>query len=51
METVNKDFVIEKGVLKKYLGNNNIVVIPGEVKIIGQEAFRKCIHIIYAENE
>ena len=46
METVNKDFVIEKGVLKKYLGNNNIVVIPGEVKIIGQEAFRKCIHII-----
>ena len=46
METVNKDFVIEKGVLKKYRGNNNIVVIPGEVKIIGQEAFRKCIHII-----
>ena len=45
METLNKDFVIENGVLKKYRGNNNTVVIPGEVKIIGQEAFRKCIHI------
>ena len=43
--TLNKDFVIENGVLKRYRGNENRIVIPGDVKIISSWAFRKCIHI------
>ena len=46
METENQDFLIENGILKRYRGNENIVIIPGDVKIISSWAFRKCIHII-----
>ena len=34
-----KDFVIEKGVLKEYVGNGGSVVIPDTVKQIGSHAF------------
>lgn len=30
------DFIIENGILKKYIGNSNIVVIPDEVISIGE---------------
>ena len=43
---MNKDFEIENGVLKRYRGNENRVIIPGDVKTISSWAFRKCIHII-----
>lgn len=48
VQTVNvnagsSDFIIEGGVLKKYKGNNEEVVIPNTVKIIGAGAFSKCI--------
>ena len=42
---MNRDFLIENGVLKRYRGNDGRVVIPGDVKIISSWAFRKCIHI------
>ena len=42
---MNKDFVIENGVLKRYRGNENRVIIPGDVVTISSWAFRKCIHI------
>ena len=38
MSTI-KDFLIEDGILKKYSGNNKEVVIPDEVKGIGNGAF------------
>ena len=37
-----KDFVIEKGVLLKYVGKGSEVVIPGKVKEIGGNAFYDC---------
>ena len=37
-----KDFVIVKGVLKKYKGTDNEVIIPDGVKRIGKEAFYDC---------
>lgn len=37
-----KDFVIEKGVLKKYTGPGGDVVIPDGVTRIGKEAFKEC---------
>lgn len=37
-----KDFVIENGVLKKYLGNGGDVVIPDGVYEIGRSAFYEC---------
>lgn len=46
MDAMNEDFEIKNGVLKRYRGNENSVVIPGDVKIISSWAFRKCIHII-----
>ena len=36
------DFVIEKGILKKYRGHGAKVVIPDSVTIIGECAFRDC---------
>ena len=33
------DFVIENGVLKKYTGKGGDVVIPEDVKEIGENAF------------
>lgn len=36
------DFVIEKGVLKKYVGKGGDVKIPSEVTTIGNEAFYHC---------
>ncbi|WP_035356734.1 leucine-rich repeat protein [Acetobacterium malicum] len=36
----DSDFVIENGVLTKYLGNATEVVIPEEVTVIGAEAFQ-----------
>ena len=36
------DFVIEKGVLKKYQGSGGAVVIPDSVTSIGNSAFKSC---------
>ena len=36
------DFIIENGVLKKYVGPGGDVVIPDGVTSIGEEAFRAC---------
>ena len=36
------DFVIENGVLKKYVGSGGDVVIPEEVTAIGNGAFSGC---------
>ena len=38
MNNVN-DFVIENGVLKKYVGPGGDVIVPGKAKIIGTGAF------------
>lgn len=37
-----KDFVIEDGVLKKYKGTDENVVIPAVVTDIGKNAFKEC---------
>ena len=37
----DSDFVIEDGVLKKYQGNEPVVIIPDTVKEIGYGAFKK----------
>lgn len=34
------DFIIEKGVLKEYKGNDTDIIIPDSVKEIGEEAFK-----------
>lgn len=39
------DFVIKKGVLEKYTGNEEKVVIPGSVKEIGYRAFSGCSNL------
>ena len=36
------DFVIETGVLKKYVGPGADVIIPDSVKTIGDDAFDNC---------
>lgn len=36
------NFVIENGILKKYAGTDNNVVIPDSVTEIGAAAFRDC---------
>jgi len=36
----DKNFIIENGVLKKYIGKRKDVIIPNGVKEIGIEAFR-----------
>ena len=38
----SKDFIIENGVLKKYVGSGGDVVIPEDVKCIGDHAFGGC---------
>ena len=40
------DFVIEDGILKKYVGAGGSVVIPNGVKSIGQGAFRDCKSLV-----
>ena len=37
-----EDFVIENGILKKYLGSGLVVCIPEGTEIIGPGAFRDC---------
>ena len=37
-----EDFIIEDGVLKKYVGKQSHVVIPDSVRVIGKSAFRDC---------
>ena len=39
------DFIIEKGVLKQYVGPGGEVVIPEGVRCIGQGAFRGCTQV------
>ena len=39
---MNQDFIIEKGVLKKYTGEESNVIIPEGVKSIGESAFSDC---------
>lgn len=41
-ESVNEDFSIVNGVLKKYYGKNANVVIPSDVKVIGSNSFYNC---------
>ena len=38
----DSDFVVENGVLEKYIGSGGNVVIPVEVKRIGSQAFYGC---------
>ena len=42
MSNIN-DFVIENGVLTKYLGKDSEVVIPNGVEVIGCAAFSSCM--------
>ena len=46
MSNIN-DFVIENGVLTKYIGNDTEVVIPDGVKVIGNFAFESDSPIIH----
>lgn len=39
------DFVIEKGILKKYTGTQKLVTIPGDVTCIGEKAFYGCSQV------
>ncbi len=51
--TENKDFIIEKNVLKKYLGTDSHVLVPDDVTIIGDGAFKnqkKIITVTLPEN-
>ena len=41
----DKDFVIEKGILKEYKGSGSKVIIPEGVKRIGGGAFWDCEHV------
>ncbi len=36
------DFIIENGILKKYVGDSEVVIIPKEVVQIGERAFSDC---------
>lgn len=45
-----RDFVIENGVLIKYVGTEDYVIIPEEVTAIGEEAFRNCPGVVTLEN-
>lgn len=51
--TENKDFIIEKNVLKKYLGTDSHVLVPDNVTAIGDRAFKnqkKIITVTLPEN-
>ena len=37
-----KDFVIENGVLKKYVGPGGNVIIPDDVSVIGSQVLWNC---------
>ena len=39
-------FVIQNGVLEKYLGDEAHVVVPEEVTIIGEDAFYDCQNMV-----
>ena len=41
-----KDFVIENGVLTKYVGKGGDVVIPNGVTSIGEWAFKFCKNLL-----
>ncbi len=48
-----KEFIIEKGILKKYLGTDIHVLVPDEVVVIGDGAFKnqnKLISVTLPEN-
>ena len=38
----SNNFVIESGILTKYIGESNHVIIPNSVEAIGESAFEKC---------
>ena len=42
----SKDFIVENGVLKEYVGSGGDVVIPDGVKEIGARAFSKCHNLM-----
>ncbi len=44
--TENKEFIIEKNVLKKYIGTDNHVLVPDTVTVIGDGAFKNQKKII-----
>ncbi|MDE7312977.1 MAG: leucine-rich repeat domain-containing protein [Eubacterium sp.] len=44
-ETERSDFIIEHGVLKKYTGSDETVVIPDGITEIGPWAFKDCISL------
>ena len=46
LSLINDDFDIEAGVLKKYKGNDSVVVIPDGVTEIGSNAFLDCNFLI-----
>ena len=39
---MNNEFDIRNGILYKYTGNSEVVVIPDSVHIIHEKAFRHC---------
>lgn len=45
MSNIN-DFIIENGMLTKYIGEGGDVVIPDSVTSIGEEAFRDCKNLV-----
>ncbi len=47
---MEQDFIIENGVLKKYTGEDSIVVIPEGVTSIGEFAFSKSKHEFKEDN-
>ena len=49
MSIFDSDFVIRAGVLEKYTGKSEKVIIPETVKYIGQKAFASCYGISSVE--
>lgn len=44
--SIQKDFIIENGILKKYIGKGGNVVIPDGVTEIGEHAFMDSSHVL-----
>ena len=42
----DNEFVVENGILKRYIGNKEYVTIPDYIRIIGEGAFKNCSSII-----